>query len=197
MQSAQSGSVRVPETIAVVAAAGRARGGSALAGRTPGLAGGAGDAARCRRAADRAGQDAAARGSSGTAGPSGVRRSTGRRRPQFRQVSRFAGSVMKQLAQTGRPCSSRVTGSRRAPQRAHSWSAGVCDAGAADPHPVERLVDAHDPAAARTGRADDSGDTAVVRAARSAAGSRAAVRGARPRSAARVGLRSAQASFCW
>ena len=52
-------------------------------------------------------------------GPSGVRRWTRRRRPQPVQVSRFAGSVMKQLAHSGRPWSSRVTGSRRAPQRAH------------------------------------------------------------------------------
>ena len=41
-------------------------------------------------------------------GPCGVRRSTGGG-PQFRQVCRFAGSVMKQSAQTGRPSSSRVT----------------------------------------------------------------------------------------
>ena len=52
-------------------------------------------------------------------GPSGVRRWTRRRRPQPVQVSRFAGSVMKQFAHSGRPWSSRVTGSRRAPQRAH------------------------------------------------------------------------------
>ena len=56
----------------------------------------------------------------GQSGPSRVRRLTGRRRPQPRQVSRFAGSVMKQLAQIGRPCRSRVTGSRRAWQREHS-----------------------------------------------------------------------------
>jgi hypothetical protein len=36
-------------------------------------------------------------------GPSGVRRSTARRRPQPMQVSRFAGSVMKQFAHTGLP----------------------------------------------------------------------------------------------
>ena len=51
-------------------------------------------------------------------GPSGVRRSTGRRRPQPMQVSRLAGSAVKQFAHSGLP-SSRVTGSRRAPQRAH------------------------------------------------------------------------------
>jgi len=54
-------------------------------------------------------------------GPSGVRRRTRRRRPQPVQVSRFAGSVMKQWAHSGRPWSSRVTGSRQAPQRAHCW----------------------------------------------------------------------------
>ena len=61
-------------------------------------------------------------GSSGQrehSGPSWVRRSTRRRRPQPMQVSRLAGSVMKQLAHSALPRSSRVTGSRRAPQRAH------------------------------------------------------------------------------
>jgi hypothetical protein len=52
-------------------------------------------------------------------GPSAVRRSTGRTRPQPVQVSRFSGAVTKQLAQIGWPCPSRVTGSRMAPQRAH------------------------------------------------------------------------------
>ena len=52
-------------------------------------------------------------------GPCGVRRWTRRRRPQPVQVSRFAGSVTRQLAHSGRPWSSRVAGSRRAPQRAH------------------------------------------------------------------------------
>ncbi len=56
----------------------------------------------------------------GHRGPSGVRRPTLRRRPHPRQVSRFAGSAMKQFAHSGRPCSSRVTGSRRAPQRVHA-----------------------------------------------------------------------------
>ena len=53
-------------------------------------------------------------------GPSGVRRLTGRRRPQLRQTSRLSGSVIKQFGHNGRPCSSRVAGSRRAPQREHS-----------------------------------------------------------------------------
>jgi hypothetical protein len=35
------------------------------------------------------------------------------------QVSRFSGAVTKQFAQSGRPCPSRVTGSRTPPQRAH------------------------------------------------------------------------------
>jgi hypothetical protein len=52
-------------------------------------------------------------------GPSAVLRSTGLRRPQPMQVSRFAGSAMKQFAHSGWPWPSRVTGSRRAPQRAH------------------------------------------------------------------------------
>jgi hypothetical protein len=56
----------------------------------------------------------------GQSGPSAVRRPTARRRPHPRQVSRFAGSVMKQLAQIGPPSWSRVTGSRRARQREHS-----------------------------------------------------------------------------
>ena len=36
--------------------------------------------------------------------------------------------------------------------------AGVGDAGAADPHPVQGLVDAHDPVTAGAGRPDDPGD---------------------------------------
>jgi len=52
-------------------------------------------------------------------GPSAVRRSTRRRRPQPMQVSWFAGSVIKQFAHNGLPWSSRVTGSRQAPQRPH------------------------------------------------------------------------------
>lgn len=56
----------------------------------------------------------------GQSGPCVVRRLTGRRRPHPVQVSRLAGSVLKQLAQIGRPCGSRVTGSRRDRQREHS-----------------------------------------------------------------------------
>jgi hypothetical protein len=49
----------------------------------------------------------------GQSGPSLVRRLTGRRRPQPRHTSRLTGSRMKQFAQMGLPCGSRVTGSRR------------------------------------------------------------------------------------
>ena len=59
-------------------------------------------------------------GQVGQSGPAAVRRSTRRRRPQPMQVSRFAGSVMKQSAQIGRPSWSRVTGSRWARHRQHS-----------------------------------------------------------------------------
>ena len=40
--------------------------------------------------------------------------------PQTMQVSRFAGSLTRQLGHSGRPWASRVAGSRRAPQRTHS-----------------------------------------------------------------------------
>lgn len=40
--------------------------------------------------------------------------------------------------------------------------AGVGDAGAADPLPVQRLVDAYDSVAAGTGRPDDPGDAGRV-----------------------------------
>ncbi|ARZ66742.1 hypothetical protein SMD11_1078 [Streptomyces albireticuli] len=56
----------------------------------------------------------------GQIGPSAVRELTMRDFPQTMQVSRLAGSVIRQVGHSGRPWSSRVAGSRRAPQRTHS-----------------------------------------------------------------------------
>jgi len=52
-------------------------------------------------------------------GPPDVRVLTGLRRPQRAHRSRLAGSVLRQCGQTGRPCSSRVAGSRAVPHRPH------------------------------------------------------------------------------
>ena len=51
-------------------------------------------------------------------GPSGVRTLTGRRRRQVVQVSWFAGCRSRQVGHSGRPCSSRLPGSRTAPHSA-------------------------------------------------------------------------------
>jgi hypothetical protein len=51
-------------------------------------------------------------------GPSGVRVLTGLRRAHPAQVSRLAGSVIRQYGHNGRPCSSRAAASRTAPHRA-------------------------------------------------------------------------------
>ena len=56
----------------------------------------------------------------GQIGPSGVRQLTMRDSPQTVQVSRFAGSLIRQTGHRGRPWASRLAGSRRAPQRTHS-----------------------------------------------------------------------------
>ncbi len=61
-------------------------------------------------------------GQAAQSGPSAVRVLTGRRRPQLTQLSKLAGSATRQLGQSGRPCSSRVAGSRSAPQRAQGWA---------------------------------------------------------------------------
>ncbi|MEU3188131.1 hypothetical protein ABZ707_28640 [Streptomyces sp. NPDC006923] len=53
-------------------------------------------------------------------GPSGVRVLTTFRLPQLMQVSRFAGALTRQFGHSGRPWSSRLAGSRRAPQPEHS-----------------------------------------------------------------------------
>ena len=55
-------------------------------------------------------------------GPSGVRTCTGRRRPHSTQVSWLVGSVIRQCAHSGRPCSSRVAASRTAPHRPQGWA---------------------------------------------------------------------------
>lgn len=52
-------------------------------------------------------------------GPSGVRASTGLRRPQPLQSSRLAGSLSTHREHKGRPWSSRPAGSRGFPQREH------------------------------------------------------------------------------
>ena len=73
------------------------------------------------------------------------------------QVSRLAGSAMKQFAHSGLPV---VAGDGLAAGSAACalLDARVRDAGPADPHPVQRLVDAHDPPAAGAGGTDDPGD---------------------------------------
>ena len=55
----------------------------------------------------------------GQSGPSAVRTLTLRFRPHWAHSSRLAGSLTRQLGQTGWPCSSRAAGSRIVPQRAH------------------------------------------------------------------------------
>ena len=83
----------------------------------PRSAGRRGDGAGCVAPADRAGQRLATAGSShSVARP--VRTLTGRRRPQPTQISWLTGSLIRQYGHSGRPCSSRVAGSRTAPQRA-------------------------------------------------------------------------------
>jgi hypothetical protein len=55
-------------------------------------------------------------------GPPSVRTLTGRRRRHSTQISWLIGSRIRQEPQMGSPCSSRVAGSRAAPQRAHDWA---------------------------------------------------------------------------
>ena len=158
-----------------------------LAGRAPGLAGGAGDAARRGLTADRAGQERERR-TAGTQRPvrgAAVDRAAA---PQPMQVSRFAGSAMKQFAHSGLPWPSRVTGSRRAPQRAHCSKPRVRDARPADPHAVQRLVDPHDATAAGAGWTDDPSDAGGMQQVDRTAGSRATAPDSHPRSATRVVL---------
>ena len=83
----------------------------------------------------------------GQSGPSGLRVFTGRRRPQFTQTSRLAGSVIMQFAQTGSPWPSLVTGSRTAPQRPHGCARERAMAPPAGPDAVQRLVNPHHAAA--------------------------------------------------
>jgi hypothetical protein len=78
------------------------------------------------------------------------------------QVSRFSGAVTKQFAQIGRPCPSRVTGSRMAPQRAHGSARERAMQVRQTRTPSSGLSMRTHAAAAPAGRADDPGDACVV-----------------------------------
>ena len=115
----QTGASAVPEWIPRRRAADGAVSFASVAATAAGQSGQAGEGAGCGATADRADQD-------GQGAAVGAERAVGgavldrRRLPQPMQTSRFAGSVIRQFGHSGRPWSSRVAGSRRAPQRTHS-----------------------------------------------------------------------------
>ena len=84
----------------------------------------------------------------GQIGPSAVRELTMRDSPQTVQVSRLAGSLIRQFGHSGRPRG--LAGGRFAPSTtAYAFfDAGLGDAVAADPLPIQRFVDADNAVAA-------------------------------------------------
>ena len=160
---------------------------------------------RVRPAADRAGQGLP-RPQLAHSGPSAVRTLTGRRRPQPRQVSWLAGSVIKQFGHSGWPCSSRVAASRMAPQREQGSARDLATQLRQSHCPSIRRLQADHPSAARAGRprrfraprrrtsASISRSTAGARACAPAPVSRFGVvleRPGQPRGAARPGTATA------
>ena len=143
------------------AAAGRAGGRLPLAGRAPGQAGGAGDAARRGLAADRARQQRQ-RGAAGAQWPV--------RGPPLDPAAAPAAGAGLQVRRVGdqavgaqRPALV-IAGSGLAAGSAAGALPGarVRDAGPADPHAIQRCVDAHHPVTARAGRAGDPGHAGGV-----------------------------------
>ena len=143
------------------AAAGRAGSRPPLAGRAPGQAGGAGDAARRGLAADRARQQRQ-RGAAGAQWPV--------RGPPLDPAAAPAAGAGLQVRRVGdqavgaqRPALVIAGGGLAAGSAAGALpGARVRDAGPADPHAIQRCVDAHHPVTTRAGRAGDPGHAGGV-----------------------------------